>query len=40
VLKRDSFTLGRIFVEVETGKGSDALERRPHGDPDLDDALI
>ncbi len=25
----EGFTLGRIFVEVETGKGSDALERRP-----------
>jgi DNA invertase Pin-like site-specific DNA recombinase len=25
----EGFTLGRVFVEVETGKGSDALERRP-----------
>jgi len=25
----ERFTLGRVFVEVETGKGSDALERRP-----------
>jgi DNA invertase Pin-like site-specific DNA recombinase len=25
----EGFTLARIFVEVETGKGSDALERRP-----------
>jgi DNA invertase Pin-like site-specific DNA recombinase len=25
----EGFTLVRIFVEVETGKGSDALERRP-----------
>jgi DNA invertase Pin-like site-specific DNA recombinase len=25
----EGFTLGRVFVEIETGKGSDALERRP-----------
>ncbi len=25
----EGFTLGRVFVEVETGRGSDALERRP-----------
>jgi DNA invertase Pin-like site-specific DNA recombinase len=25
----EGFTLGRIFTEVETGKGADALERRP-----------
>lgn len=25
----EGFTLGRVFVEVETGKGSDALDRRP-----------
>jgi DNA invertase Pin-like site-specific DNA recombinase len=25
----EGFELGRVFVEVETGKGSDALERRP-----------
>ncbi len=25
----ESFELVRTFVEVETGKGSDALERRP-----------
>jgi DNA invertase Pin-like site-specific DNA recombinase len=25
----EGFTLARTFVEVETGKGSDALERRP-----------
>ena len=25
----ESFTLGRVFVEVETGKGADAFERRP-----------
>jgi DNA invertase Pin-like site-specific DNA recombinase len=25
----EGFTLTRVFVEVETGKGSDALERRP-----------
>ena len=25
----EGFTLARVFVEVETGKGSDALERRP-----------
>jgi DNA invertase Pin-like site-specific DNA recombinase len=25
----EGFTLGRVFVEVETGKGADALERRP-----------
>jgi DNA invertase Pin-like site-specific DNA recombinase len=25
----EGFTLGRVFVGVETGKGSDALERRP-----------
>ena len=25
----EGFTLVRVFVEVETGKGSDALERRP-----------
>src|SRR6516162_4583581 len=25
----ERFALGRVFVEVETGKGSDALERRP-----------
>ena len=25
----EGFSLGRVFVEVETGKGSDALERRP-----------
>ncbi|MFY9837274.1 MAG: recombinase family protein, partial [Xanthobacteraceae bacterium] len=25
----EGFTLSRVFVEVETGKGSDALERRP-----------
>ncbi len=25
----EGFTLGRAFVEVETGRGSDALERRP-----------
>jgi DNA invertase Pin-like site-specific DNA recombinase len=25
----EGFTLGRVFVEVETGKGADALDRRP-----------
>ena len=25
----EGFSLSRVFVEVETGKGSDALERRP-----------
>jgi DNA invertase Pin-like site-specific DNA recombinase len=25
----EGFTLARVFVEIETGKGSDALERRP-----------
>jgi DNA invertase Pin-like site-specific DNA recombinase len=25
----EGFRLGRVFVEVETGKGADALERRP-----------
>ena len=25
----EGFTLAREFVEVETGKGSDALDRRP-----------
>jgi DNA invertase Pin-like site-specific DNA recombinase len=25
----ESFELGRVYVEVETGKGSDALDRRP-----------
>jgi DNA invertase Pin-like site-specific DNA recombinase len=25
----EGFTLGRVFVEIETGKGFDALERRP-----------
>ncbi len=25
----EGYDLGRVFVEVETGKGSDALERRP-----------
>jgi DNA invertase Pin-like site-specific DNA recombinase len=25
----EAFELGRVFVEVETGKGSDALDRRP-----------
>jgi hypothetical protein len=25
----EGFQLGRVFVEVETGKGSDALDRRP-----------
>lgn len=25
----EGFTLGRLFVEVETGKGADAIERRP-----------
>jgi DNA invertase Pin-like site-specific DNA recombinase len=25
----EGFTLGPVFVEIETGKGSDALERRP-----------
>jgi DNA invertase Pin-like site-specific DNA recombinase len=25
----EGFSLGRVFVEIETGKGSDALERRP-----------
>src|ERR1700721_1611089 len=25
----EGFTLSRVFIEVETGKGSDALERRP-----------
>jgi DNA invertase Pin-like site-specific DNA recombinase len=25
----EGFTLSRVFVEVETGKGADALERRP-----------
>src|SRR5215469_306794 len=25
----EGLTLGRVFVEVETGKGADALERRP-----------
>lgn len=25
----EGFELGRLFIEVETGKGSDALERRP-----------
>ena len=25
----EGFELGRVFVEIETGKGSDALERRP-----------
>ena len=25
----EGFQLGRVYVEVETGKGSDALDRRP-----------
>ena len=25
----EGFALGRVFVEIETGKGADALERRP-----------
>jgi DNA invertase Pin-like site-specific DNA recombinase len=25
----EALTLGRVFVEVETGKGADALDRRP-----------
>jgi DNA invertase Pin-like site-specific DNA recombinase len=25
----EGFELGRVFVEIETGKGSDALDRRP-----------
>jgi DNA invertase Pin-like site-specific DNA recombinase len=25
----EGFTLGRVFTEIESGKGSDALERRP-----------
>src|SRR5690349_6513489 len=25
----EGFELGRVFIEVETGKGSDALDRRP-----------
>jgi DNA invertase Pin-like site-specific DNA recombinase len=25
----EAFSLGRVFVEIETGKGSDVLERRP-----------
>ena len=25
----EGFTLGRVFIEVETGKGADALDRRP-----------
>jgi DNA invertase Pin-like site-specific DNA recombinase len=25
----EAFELGRVFVEIETGKGSDALDRRP-----------
>ena len=25
----EGFELGRVYVEVETGKGSDAIDRRP-----------
>jgi hypothetical protein len=25
----EGFALGRVYVEVETGKGSDAIDRRP-----------
>jgi DNA invertase Pin-like site-specific DNA recombinase len=34
----DDFELVRVFIEVETGKGSDALERRPQLDAALAEA--
>ena len=33
--KAEGFTVAREFVEVETGKGSDALDRRPSSRPPL-----
>jgi len=29
IAQAEGFELGRVFVEVETGKGADAIERRP-----------
>jgi DNA invertase Pin-like site-specific DNA recombinase len=34
----EGFTLGRTFTEVETGKGADALERRPQLSAALEEA--
>jgi DNA invertase Pin-like site-specific DNA recombinase len=34
----EDFELGRVFVEVETGKGADALDRRPQLAAALNDA--
>jgi DNA invertase Pin-like site-specific DNA recombinase len=34
----EGFTLGQIFTEVETGKGADALERRPQLSAALEEA--
>ena len=34
----EGFTLSRVFVEVETGKGADALDRRPQLAPALSEA--
>lgn len=34
----EGFTLGRIFTEVETGKGADASERRPQLSAALEEA--
>jgi DNA invertase Pin-like site-specific DNA recombinase len=34
----EGFELGRVFVEIETGKGSDALDRRPQLAAALNDA--
>jgi len=34
----EGFSLGRVFTEVETGKGSDALERRPQLSAALEEA--
>jgi DNA invertase Pin-like site-specific DNA recombinase len=34
----EGFELGRVFVEVETGKGADALDRRPQLDAALKEA--
>ena len=36
--KAEGFSLGRIFTEVETGKGADALERRPQLSAALEEA--
>jgi DNA invertase Pin-like site-specific DNA recombinase len=34
----EGFTLGRVFAEIETGKGADALEQRPQLSAALDEA--